>query len=198
MAEAITAGMARGYEVMRRKSISYDYEKVFWNSTFTVGLIGLGWAAIKLGRVIGELQGAAEGAGVVVRDITTAIADPPLATYEYLYDYVEGDKKDYQPTGGWGVGTPRLWTLIQQYRADPAAWAVYKETYVEAKPEWGLTAKGVPPARVEEEPLTSVKILEAADDIYARYGAAMPLGAVVSHVVLEYARVHRMRRELRE
>lgn len=40
---------ARAEEVRQRNLPVYDYEKVFFNSAYSMGLFGLGWVAIKLG-----------------------------------------------------------------------------------------------------------------------------------------------------
>ena len=64
MSDQVTATMIRGYEAIRREQATYDYEKVFWGSLFGVGLVGLGWLSVKLGRIIQAVQTAARKRGV--------------------------------------------------------------------------------------------------------------------------------------
>jgi hypothetical protein len=180
MAEVVTASMARSYEAMQRSSVRYDYEKVFWNGTFTLGLLGLGWVAVKLGQTI-------SGAQKVITDATQIIVDPNYVTYKQVYDYVEGVKK-LDPLPG---GNAALISAITRFRADPEDWAIFKETTLEANPDWVVDASGKPTA----DPLPAEKVLNFADTIFSKYGAAMPIGAVVLHIVLEYGRVHKLRSE---
>lgn len=49
---------ARAEKVMKRDLPVYDYEKVFWNSMFSVGIIGVGYASLKLGRMMVALTSA--------------------------------------------------------------------------------------------------------------------------------------------
>ena len=42
-------------EIIRARSM-YDYPGVFRNSFYGVGLVGLGWVAVKLGRLIERAQ----------------------------------------------------------------------------------------------------------------------------------------------
>ena len=105
---AVNAVMAHNYEVMERQSTRYDYEKVFWNATYTVGLVGLGWISLKLGQVILGTQQAYE-------DAAGAVTNPAKAAYDLVVSFVEGDRKNEQPR--------YLQALILQCRADPEYYA---------------------------------------------------------------------------
>jgi hypothetical protein len=199
LSEAVTASMARGYEVMQRQSVRYDYEKVFWNGTFTVGLIGLGWTAVKLGQMIVAAQDVYDKTlktvVKVTSDIQQGLTNPvgSLAYNQYLvlYEWVEGVHADDTPTR-YGA------SLIMDYRKYPEKWAAYKATMGAANTD-DLDEFGDPykVTVLDEEPeLPAEKVLNYADSIFAKYGAAMPLAAVVGHVVLEYARIHKLRRDM--
>jgi hypothetical protein len=183
MAETVTATMARGYEVMQRQSVRYDYEKVFWNGTFTVGLVGLGWVAVKLGQTIAGLQGS------VPVKLWKAVTDADAADYyqyQGLFDMVEGkDKLKAAPNTGFG-------SIVSYYRANLTEWDAYVEALLAKHPDWVVDESGKP----TEQEKPAEKVLNYADSIFTKYGAAMPLAAVVGHVVLEYARVHKLRRDL--
>lgn len=177
MTEVVTAGLLRSYEVLKRQQTHYDYEKVFWSSTYGLGLVGLGWIAIKLGKII---QGGQE----VITDLSEAITNPKYETYKLLYDWVEGEHKDDTPTY-------HLQTLINQYRNDPEAWKVYKEDILEQHPEWNLTPTGEPAKNPTSE------ILNSVDNLYVKYGPIMPLGVLAGNISLEYLRVRKVKEELK-
>ena len=183
MSEPVSAAMIHGYEVMQRNSVKYDYEKVFWNGTFTVGLVGLGWVAVKLGQTIAGLQGS------VPVKLWKAVTDADAADYyqyQSLFDMVEGkDKLNPAPNSGFG-------SIVSYYRANPTEWDAYIEATLTKHPDWVVDESGKP----TEQEKPAEKVLSFADSIFAKYGAAMPLAAVVGHVVLEYARVHRLRSEM--
>jgi hypothetical protein len=179
---AINAEMLHGYEVLKRESVAYDYEKVFWNSAFGIGLVGLGWVAVKLGQTI-------SGAQKLVASFTN-VSDLGLWEYTTLFDWVEGSKKD---TPFWEGAPVQLWPLIYVGRASPTDWATYKASVQTAHPDWFLSATGSP--TIPQNPAD--QILQWADSFYAKYGAALPLGVLAGNVGFEYARVWRMKRRLR-
>ena len=75
MSEQVTARMIRGYEAMRRERGSFNYEKVFWNTAYGIGLVAMGWVTLKLGRIVQSAQ-----------DPIGAIND---AEYKLIVKYVE-------------------------------------------------------------------------------------------------------------
>lgn len=57
MTEQLTVGaLAYQHRVLMRRERSYDYEKVFWSSVWSVGLVTLGWVAVKLGQAVAWIQ----------------------------------------------------------------------------------------------------------------------------------------------
>jgi hypothetical protein len=95
------------------------------------------------------------------------------------------DKLKAAPNSGFG-------SVVTYYRANPAEWDDYVDTMNEKHPEWTLDDSG----KAEAEVAPAEKVLNYADSIFAKYGAAMPIAAVVGHVVLEYGRVRKLRSEL--
>ena len=164
--------MVRSYEVMQRRSTQYDYEKVFWNATYSVALIGLGWVSVKLGQTILGVQ-------KIYEDTTGAISNPQKAAYDLVVSFVEGDRKNDQPK--------YLQALILQCRSDPEYYAEWKANAQEQTP--GIDQ----PTQTE----SAEKILNVIDGIYTKWGAAMPLLAVGTHVAGEYVRVQRIKGELK-
>jgi hypothetical protein len=184
-AELITAGMVRGYDVMTRRTMSYDYEKVFWNSAFGLGLVGLGWVAIKLGKEIRGYQTSWD-------QLTEQVAKPDtIGYYQYLklFSWVEGENRA-RPT--WDAEI-YMWGPVYLYRADPDNWEAYKEAVAAAHPDWFLNEAGKPTVQVA----AADKVLNFLDDLYAKYGGVMPIGVLAGNVGFEYARVWRLKREMR-
>lgn len=66
---------ARAEEVRARNLPIYDYEKVFFNSAYSVGLFGLGYAAVKMGQILAAIGIAIDEWGItgnLIDDVTRA------------------------------------------------------------------------------------------------------------------------------
>jgi hypothetical protein len=201
MAEVLVTGaMAHGYEVMRRQTVRYDYEKVFWNSTYGLGLLGLGWIAIKLGWIVSDLQNISAAAAAYVETVKAFMADPvtsiKFSEYKIMWDYIEGAHKD-TPSNVLEYPTSEA---VQAYRDAPDLWTSYKAEFAATYPQLQFTKEGEP---LEKLPVAdsgnanAVRILESVDSIYTKYGAAMPIGLLVGNVGIEYLRVFRFKAEMR-
>jgi len=115
MAEQVTGALVRGYEVLRREQVAYDYEKVFWRALYGVGLVGMGWLTLKLGRMIYAAQ------------------NPEVTEYLTIVDWVEGSNAE-TPVPNTGFGS-----VVAFYRSDPEAYAEYVAEF-EAENREELTA----------------------------------------------------------
>lgn len=199
--------------VMRRALPTYDYEKVFWNSTFTIGLVGLSWAAVKLGIII-------KGIGNAMKDVGELFTDPrgfiDKDFFFYLYDWCDPDGlhfSDPPPTfnpissffsfsllgGGFGgtlvIDAAKV-AAVNKYRGDPELWGAYKAKFRAQYPNVEM------PTGDAEHKFQPDDILEAANRFFDTYGSLVPIGAVMAHMGLEAARVkglqHRLKRELEQ
>lgn len=212
--------------VMIRQLPTYDYEKVVWNSTFTVGLIAVAWGAVKLGKWIEGLS------ALVLQTGTTARGTEPLVSF-YFYsdqpafglqkqffeavDYVEGSKKDAVLPYAEGMGGA-VWNAIARYRANADEYASFKakmyakwlESY---PPESGRPSLETQYATyLEESPdiesevkkkeqaraLSGAVILDAADRFFANWGPVLPIAAVMGHMGLEFVRVKSLQRRIKK
>ncbi len=171
---------------MKRQSVSYDYEKVFWNTTFGIGLVALGWVSVKLGRTIGALQKVAGATGEWIKD---PIKQNAINNYNNYYRWIEGADKDNLNI----VGDEFFMQEIFDFRKDPKLWAAYKAEFAETYPDVEVKeGEAKPPVDI------ALEILNAVDKFYADYGMVMPLGILVGNVGIEYLRVRKMREELKE
>ena len=173
--------MARGYEAMKRQTTSYDYEKVFFNSAFGLGLVGLGWIAVKLGWMISGVQRNIE--------YLTDPAKAGLIAYRELVKWVEGENKDkdYMEL----ANDQPFATAVYIYRTNPDAWLSYKEGFQAEHPEYFTDAGGL-----KDQPMDAAQVLQIIDNFMARWGAVMPMGVLIGNVGFEYLRVWRMKRRL--
>lgn len=210
-AAARTAAQTMQYArtVQARQLPVYDYEKVFWNSTFTIGLVALGYAAIKLGQVIQTLQ----------KIISLDFLPKQLAYYEpeysddflYVYEWMEGYKKDTATptlggriTWGWSIrevnrAVPNYrYRLVYYYRTTPGAWMEWKTEFYE---KGDLTEEDVQAhseditKRVAE--LEKPDVLKEVEKVYAQWGPIMPLAAIGGHATLEWFRIKKLKKEKR-
>jgi hypothetical protein len=204
----------RAQVVARRQLPTYDYEKVFWNSTFTIGLVGLSWAAVKLGIVIRSV-------GQSMQDVGALFTDPAGTInrefFFYLYDWCDPNGVHFSDpppifnpvssffsfnimTGGFGLGTATYDAVrvaaVNKYRADPALWAAYKAKFQAQYPDVNM------PEDDAEHKFEPSDILDAANRFFDNYGSLVPIGAVMAHMSLEAARVkglqHRLKKELEQ
>lgn len=108
--QAVTAEMVRGYEAMRRSRGSYNYERVFWNSIFGIGLVGVTWVTIKMGQTIRFAQNPLGG--------------KEDSEYKLFYLWIEGRNKS-TPTF-WLWPTPEIKKRVEEFRENPELWEEYK------------------------------------------------------------------------
>jgi hypothetical protein len=99
--------------VLERERTSYDYERVFWGSVYGVGLVGLGWVALKLGRLV-----------QVAQDPVGALND---AEYRLIVRYVE--EEPFADVGGLTAHRQ----TIMDFRDDPYLYEDWKAAYAQAK-----------------------------------------------------------------
>ena len=111
MSEQVNLGVfSRAEEARERERRRFDYEKVFWNTLYGVGLVGLGYVTVKLGHVLEDLT-----------DPVGYLEDRDWLT---LVSWVEGKYKDQAP-----AGHPSS-TRIIFFRADPEAWEEEKAAHM--------------------------------------------------------------------
>lgn len=195
----------RSLAAMRRQWAVYDHEKVFWNSVWTVGLIGLGWVAVQLGKTIEAVMSLPEQIANQLGIDVPGIGDP---RYEYLMitNYVEGDgKKKSVPapkTGGLGLGIGgavpnEMYDDIMLYRSDANAYASWKQEFKVAHPELKDYINKIDEVHGTSVAFTSRNVLHKLDQFYGEYGPVMPFAAVMGHMGLESLRVYRIRKRLK-
>ena len=161
---------------------AYDYAGVFWNSVYGVGLVGLGWVSIKLGKLIAEAQGQIQKIEEFVWDPYEA--DPTMITevqYNTLYPWCDpaGDKYTANPP------SMPIGVAIKYYRENPIIWQEIKAYYTENSANVGPAGAPIRPA--------SVKALDLLDGVYARVGPVLPVGILSYNCLAEYIRVKRMK-----
>ena len=183
-------------EAVYRERSRFDFEKVFWNSAYGVGIVGLGWVAVKLGKMIRDVQLNWDEINSKIADVVPGWTAEDYEYYELTVVYVEGEFKDMPPPSGgiWpGVyWNPEFWDRVEFYRSDPEAYAEYKARFQIAEE----TVK----AGLEEAGASSgvLKVLDVADGIYTRLGPVMPLGIVTYNTLAEVIRVRRLKEEVED
>ncbi len=206
MSEAVTASMVHGYEVMQRRTTSYDYEKVFWNSAFGLGLVGMGWVAVKLGWIISDLQEIQKAVVSYAETVQEILDDPRrslrINEYLFMWDAVVGPHKDV-PVNNYEQGRAIAVDIMRRDLASdtPYIWAEYvadiKSEYPEItfdEEDKMLTEKEV---EARDASPSALKVLEALDTFYTRFGAAAPVAVLAGNIGFEYMRVWRLKRDLR-
>jgi hypothetical protein len=168
--------MAHSYEVMKRQTVAYDYEKVFFNAAFSLGLVGLGWITVKLGQSISGIEEVASRS-------VDAFTSPDLAAFQLLFDFVEGSRKTETPKYA------SLAYVVADYRANPDKWNEYKQVQYAAHPEWANTTS--------TQLSRANQILDTFDKFFTQWGPALPIGVLVGNVGLEYARTWKLKRDLK-
>ena len=169
--------LERRQDALIREKAVYDYEKVFWGSVYGVGLVGLGWLSIKLGKMIMAVQPP---------QIKVVSEDPYSLTveqYNDLYPWVDPDGGKYSsppPQGGIGM-------VIIFYRSNPDVWEELKASFVDSGE---VDLDGVPVVPVP------VKALTLIDGVFGRFGPVIPVGVVGFNMLSEKIRVKRLRGEL--
>ena len=151
-------------EIIKRNS-SYNFARVFTNSAYGIGLVGLGWVAIKLGRIIESAQ---------------EITDPTIiatAKFNLISLYVDGIYKDVDLN----VIDPRGLSeeyrdLITSFRAFPEDWAEYKSQY-EAE---------------QSKRNPELKALDAIDWVYSRAGPVLPVSVLGLNALAEFIRMRKV------
>jgi hypothetical protein len=200
-------------EVMARKTTSYDYEKVFWNSTYSVGIFGLAWAAVKLGQWVkglGTLGTAVSNALETTKALLTGEMSQDI--YNFIYERSEPDaihREDKEPdwiqkllsTAGsvWllqfvpflaGLKIADMkrefecWRLILKFREDAALWEAWKAEMAATDKHWKYTG-------VEGSiklPEDAGDVLDVLDGFFSSYGSVVPVGIVAAHAALEFLR----------
>ena len=169
----------RQSEVLYRERTVFDMQGVFMNSAYGVGLVGLGWVAIKLGRMIQTAQDVVSG-----EVVKTFIA---TAEYNSLFDWVEGKYKDVPLESVRQALTPENRVLIEDFRANSYLWEDYKAQYMVDSPVRDAVEAAKP---------AEIKILDIIDGAYGRFGPIMPFGVVSANVLLEAIRIRRLKGEV--
>ena len=168
-------GMSASYERSKRLDRTFNYEKVFWNSAFSLGIIASVWLGVKAGQAIKALQ---DPVGTAEKAVTTWIEDSKEAGLETVASFVEGENKAKSLAGvPSGLAGP-----ISFYRNNPEEWKALKEA--QAKSE-SVTGEA-------EQPKDA---LDYIDGVYADYGEYLPAGAVLLQLALEANRVRLARME---
>ena len=168
---ATIAAIERRQKVLERESVSYDYEKVFWSSLWSFGLIGLGYVTLKFTDIVRSGQ-----------KVVFAGSNPELATYLETYEYVEGSKKDVDLSTLKYVSQA---TYIENFRLDAEAWAAEKASAAEKWPEYVVVSGDPAVDRTD-------KMLDMVNRISNKLLPVLPIGMLGFHVVSEKIRVKRM------
>ena len=185
---SVIAALERKQKVLERESVSYDYEKVFWRSAWSFGLVGLGYLTLKFTGLLRSSQQA-----------LWRVSNIEVSDYFNLYDWVEGvysDKEITDPAWAsmiWGIKDPgALWEdHVTYYRENPVEWAEYK---YDAFTKWPEYVNRDGSHRVDP----TDKILDIVDRVGDRVLPVLPLGLLGFHVVSEKIRVRRMESELKD
>ena len=189
----LIAALDRRQKVLERESVSYDYEKVFWNSTWSIGIIGLGALSLKLGFILRDMQRLVEDSGAIVADILSP-GSIGLESYKTYYLWIDGDYKDRNSVLASAFARP----YIDAWREDPdtvmgtndgdTTWTIVKAYYAESSDEVDETGK----------PIVEKGLLDMVDSVFNRVGPLLPVCAVGFHVVREKIRARRMESELKD
>jgi len=168
----------RSMKVMQRQLPTYDYEKVFWNSTYSIGLVGLTYVAVKMGQLIMGLSHNLTEAGRI-------FTDPDKASYDWLYPYCDPEGDKYQDQNGKWIPYPGTHgSVVQYYRDSPEEWEAYKQKIIDKYGEGTDKPSGAD---------AIFKTLDMIGSIFDKYGPIMPLGVVAGHTFIEYRRVERLK-----
>ena len=196
---SVIAALERKQKVLERESVSYDYEKVFWRSAWSFGLVGLGYMTLKFTGYIRKAQVEA-----------WKTQNPTVSKYHTLWHYIEGEFKDEVidvemswfdkllanlagPLASLGMlqAYDELENDILLYRGDAEAWAARKREAYMTWPDH-VNSDGSPRVSGED------KVLDIVDRIGDRVLPVLPLGLLGFHVVSEKIRVRRMESELKD
>jgi len=176
----LTSSHLRTLEDLQRERSRPDLEKVFMNSLFGVGLVGVGYLAVKLGQTILYVQDSIETAGAAIEDVTTP-GSVGRSTAKTLEDWVLGDKADV-PVGK----IPNSMARLEVRRLRAARDGGDKEAIAE------LVEKAEGPPQ-DQRVTETAKILGNLDRFYTRWGAILPVGIVAFNGAVELLRVRRVR-----
>jgi len=200
----------RAKTIMIRQLPTYDYEKVVWNSTFTVGLVGVGWLAVKLGMMIRAI-------GVTAKDISQWVTNPSGQInkdwFFYLYDWCDSNGVNFGKdaptfnalgsffsfnwfTGGFGAGTmgydAAKVAAVKYYRENPKKWDEYKAEFQKQYPDEKMPTGDV------EHVFAPSDILDWANSFFDTYGSIVPIATVMGHMGLEFVRVKSLQRRIKK
>jgi hypothetical protein len=188
--ELSLGGAITAVEEMRKERSRFQYEKVFWNTAFGIGLVGVTWVAVKLGLMMEWITNPE----AVIDDVVASITDPVTKTVvrsqmAFIVKWVEGEYKNrLPPQGNTGIIVIYFRDL---YVNNPDEY--YRRVYQTTTS--GIPVNGDEPL-VEDDVVPRdpmYRMLGVADRVYGRYAPVLPLGLVVLNVGNEMVRVRRLK-----
>ena len=177
VADRMIYAMGQSIERSKRLDSSFNYEKVFWNSAFAVGLLGLGWVSVQLGKTIQLIQDP-------VGSITAMADDLGDGAKEAVIDVVEN-------------GGDSAWSTLASTSGVFSLVTLYFRNNDEAFQQFKASVEAEETAEAEEESKQR-DILDYLDEAYGDYGSIAPAAIVGLNIALELHRVSRARREYRQ
>ena len=172
-------------EIIKRNS-SYNFARVFSNSAYGIGIVGLGWVSIKLGVLIADTQ-LALAKGVELKTINERIKvleaaiDKETPTSTVLPWWI-------MPAMPGSVYAMQIWDYLRHLINDPAIDIELANMAEELEALYIERAelKGdVPESKLTEN-------LRAVDAVYGRYGPVLPVSVLGLNALSEFIRMRKV------
>ena len=178
------------YERERR----YDFEGVFWNSLYGIGIIGLGWVAVKTGVLIADVQRSTMD---MSRSIQLTALNTEITNLEMA---ISAKSPTFAALPTWMIAispfsalVTKVWDWLRVTADDPA---VDEELAVMAAELEGLYADRIALMEpVEASESGTTRLVRKADVVYGRFGPIAPVGILGFNALNEMIRVRRMEAE---
>lgn len=167
----------------------YDFEGVFWNSLYGIGIVGLGWVAIKAGVMIADTQITISGLlnAAAIQDLNKQIEVLEAAIQKSLPSSASLPWW-IMPVAPFSVLALNLWDFLRTLVGDPG---VEEDLAAMASDLQDLyNERAALQGEVVESSAT--KFVRKADAVYGRYGPIVPVGLLGFNALNEMIRVRRL------
>ena len=195
MSELELSRAIRMSEATYRDRSRFDTEGVFWNIAYSVGIVTLGYVAIKAGVMIADTQ-------LYVNDSLRKIQLAKVNTdIKSLESSIAAKSPTFAALPTWllavspasGLVT-KIWDWLRFTADDPSLDAELADMAYDLEALYLERIELMAPAQASESKATG--FVRQVDAYYGRYGPILPLGVVGGNVLLEAIRVRRLREEV--
>ena len=195
MGELELSRAIRMSEATYRDRAKFDTESVFWNIAYSVGIIGLGYVAIKAGVMIADTQ-------LFVNDSVRKLELSKVNTdIKSLESAIAAKSPTFAALPTWllavspfsGLVT-KIWDFLRVAADDPGLDAELSDMAYDLEALYLKRIELMAPAQASESAATG--FVRQADAYYGRYGPILPLGVVGGNVLIEAIRVRRLKKEV--